>query len=77
MHNVTSFRARTIELGYSFPQSILKRAKIYKARIYANVYNAFSIDNLSKYNLDPETIDDNGLQFPQNRVINIGINLSL
>jgi len=77
MHNITSFRARTIELGYSFPQSILKRAKIYKARIYANVYNAFSIDNLAKYNLDPETIDDNGLQFPQNRVINIGINLSL
>jgi len=41
------------------------------------VYNAFSIDNLSKFNVDPETIDDNGLQFPQNRVINVGINLSL
>lgn len=76
LHNVTSFRARTIELGYSFPQAVLRRAKMQRARIYANVYNAFSIDNLAKYNLDPETIDDNGLQFPQNRVINVGINLS-
>lgn len=77
LHNVTSFRARTIELGYSLSPSILRRARIQRARIYANVYNAFSIDNLAKYNLDPETIDDNGLQFPQNRVINVGINLSL
>jgi TonB-linked SusC/RagA family outer membrane protein len=76
LHNVTSFRARTIELGYSFPQSVLRRAHMQRARIYANVYNAFSVDNLAKYNLDPETIDDNGLQFPQNRVINVGINLS-
>ena len=77
LHNVTAFRARTIELGYSFPQSVLRRAKIQRARVYANVYNLFSIDNLAKYNLDPETIDDNGLQFPQNRVINVGLNLSL
>ncbi|HEY4206357.1 MAG TPA: SusC/RagA family TonB-linked outer membrane protein, partial [Puia sp.] len=77
LHNVTSFRARTIELGYSISPSLLRRARIQRARIYANVYNAFSIDNLAKYNLDPETIDDNGLQFPQNRVINVGINLSL
>jgi hypothetical protein len=77
MHNITSFRARTIELGYSLSPSILRRARIQKFRVYANVYNAFSIDNLSHYNLDPETIDDNGLQFPQNRVINIGVNLSL
>src|SRR6185312_16083910 len=77
LHNVTSFRARTIELGYSLSPSILRRARIQRARIYANVYNAFSIDNLAKYNLDPETIDDNGLQFPQNKVINVGINLSL
>jgi len=40
------------------------------------VYNAFSIDNLAQYNIDPEIIDDNGLQFPQNRVINIGTNIS-
>lgn len=77
LHNVTYFRARTIELGYSLPQSILDRVKIQSARVYINGYDLFSIDNLASYGVDPETVDDNGLQFPQNRVINVGINLSL
>lgn len=76
VHNITYFRARTIELGYSLPQKWLSRAKISSARIYANGYDLFSIDNLNQYGVDPESVDDNGLQFPQNRVINFGINLS-
>ena len=32
---------------------------------------------LKDFAVDPEVVDDNGLQFPQNRVINVGINLSL
>ena len=77
LHNVHYIRARTIELGYSIPQSVLQRAKIQRARIYINAYNLFSIDNLREYAIDPEIVDDNGLQFPQNKVINVGINLSL
>jgi TonB-linked SusC/RagA family outer membrane protein len=77
LHNITYFRARTIEIGYSLPQSFLDRAKIQAARIYINGFDLFSIDNLSEYGVDPEIIDDNGLQVPQNRVINVGINLSL
>ena len=77
LHNVKQFRARTLEIGYSLPQSIIERLKIQKTRFYFNVYNLFSIDNLKQYGVDPEVIDDNGLQFPQNRVINLGINLSL
>ena len=76
-HNVKQIRARTIELGYRLPQDWLKRVRIQNTRIYLNVYNLFSIDNLSQYGIDPEVIDDNGLQFPQNRVFNVGINLSL
>jgi TonB-linked SusC/RagA family outer membrane protein len=77
LHNVRYIRARTMELGYSLPQRLLDRFKIRSARLYINGYDLFSIDNLRQYGLDPEVIDDNGLQFPQNRVINAGINLSL
>ncbi|MGN6618743.1 MAG: SusC/RagA family TonB-linked outer membrane protein [Ilyomonas sp.] len=77
IHNVTQLRARTLELGYALPQSLIKRARIQRARFYLNVYNAFSIDNLKQYGIDPEIADDNGLQFPQNRVYNVGVNLSL
>ena len=76
LHNVKMFRARTIELGYSIPKSVLQRIKIQRARFYVNAYDLFSLDNLKQFNIDPEAIDDNGLQFPQNRVINVGVNLS-
>ena len=76
LHNVTQVRARTIQLGYTIPASLLQRVKIQKARVYFNAYNLFSFDNLKEYGVDPEVVDDNGLQFPQNKVINVGINLS-
>jgi TonB-linked SusC/RagA family outer membrane protein len=76
LHNVKYFRARTIELGYTVPSGLLSKAKIQRARVYVNAYNLFSIDNLRQFGVDPETVDDNGLQFPQNRVLNAGVNLT-
>jgi TonB-linked SusC/RagA family outer membrane protein len=76
LHSVKYLRARTIEVGYTLPASLVSRIKIKRARFYVNGYNLFSIDNMKKYNLDPEVADDNGLQFPQNKVINLGLNLT-
>lgn len=77
-HNVTYLRARTLELAYSLPSSILEKTKVLKkARFYVNVYNLFSIDNVKKFNIDPEVNDDNGLQFPQNKFLNVGVNITL
>ncbi|MEO6721682.1 MAG: TonB-dependent receptor [Ferruginibacter sp.] len=76
LHNVTQVRARTLQLGYTIPNKLLERVKIQKARFYLNAYNLFSFDNLKEYGVDPEVVDDNGLQFPQNKVINVGVNLS-
>lgn len=77
VHNIKQIRARTIQLGYAIPASVLQRVRIQRARVYLNAYNLFSFDNLKKFGVDPEVVDDNGLQFPQNKVINVGINLSL
>ena len=75
-HNVKYLRARTIQLGYSVPASLIGKVNIKRARIYINAYNLFSIDNVQKFDIDPEIQDDNGLQFPQMRNINIGANLT-
>ncbi|WP_229213731.1 TonB-dependent receptor [Dyadobacter psychrotolerans] len=77
LHNVKYIRARTIELGYSLPKSVLEKLKIQRARVYINGYNLFSIDNLKKFGVDPEIADDNGLQYPQNKFVNVGISLSI
>nr|WP_294942563.1 TonB-dependent receptor [uncultured Mucilaginibacter sp.] len=76
LHNVKYLRARTIELGYSLPTAWLSKVKMKKARVYINGYNLLSFDNLKEYAVDPETTDDNGLQFPQSKVLNFGVNLT-
>jgi hypothetical protein len=76
LHSVKYVRARTIQVGYRLPSSILNRVKIQRARVYLNTFNLFSIDNLKQFGIDPEVQDDNGLQFPQNKVVNLGINLT-
>ncbi|MDR6943103.1 SusC/RagA family TonB-linked outer membrane protein [Mucilaginibacter pocheonensis] len=76
LHSVKYLRARTIELGYSLPSQWLTRVKIKRARFYVNAYNLFSFDNLKSYSVDPEVTDDNGLQFPQSKVLNFGVNLT-
>lgn len=75
-HNVKYLRARTIQLGYSIPKHIIGRVNIKRARLYINAYNLFSMDNVRKFDIDPEIQDDNGLQFPQMRNINVGANLT-
>ena len=69
-------RARTLELGYSLPGKLIKKVRMEKARFYINAYNLFTFDNLKDYGVDPEINDENGLQYPQNKFLNIGINLS-
>ena len=74
--NVKYLRARTIEVGYTLPEGLLNRIKVKKARVYANSYNLFSLDNVDHLGLDPEVMDTNGLQYPQNTFVNLGVNLS-
>lgn len=75
-HDITYFRARTIEIGYSLPVSLVNRAKMQRARFYLNTFNLFSIDNMQQYDTDAEITETNGLQYPQSKVFNIGFNLS-
>lgn len=77
LQNITYLRARTLELGYQLPKSILDKVKVQRARVYINAYNMFSFDNLKEYGVDPEIADDNGLQYPQSKFVNIGLNLSI
>ncbi|CCH02196.1 TonB-dependent receptor plug [Fibrella aestuarina BUZ 2] len=74
--NVRYIRLRTAEVGYTLPQSLTSRLKIQKARVYLNTFNLFSIDNVSQLGIDAEVTDENGLQYPQNRLVNVGVNLS-
>ena len=77
LHDVTYVRLRTLELGYTIPPNILGKVGVQGFRVYLNAYNLLTFDNLKQYGVDPEVTDDNGLQFPQNKVINAGVHISL
>jgi TonB-linked SusC/RagA family outer membrane protein len=76
MTDVKFFRARTMELAYTIPSKYLNLFKLKNTRVYLNGYNLFSIDNLKSLNVDPEISNTNGMQAPQNRIVNLGFNLS-
>ena len=74
--NMSYLRLRTLEIGYTLPKTLVEKAKLQKARFYVNTYNLFSFDKLKKLGVEPEIMDENGLQYPQNRLVNLGVNLS-
>jgi len=74
--NVRYIRLRNIELGYTFDQKISKKIGLSALRIYVNASNLFSIDNVKKYEIDPEISSGNALVYPQQRLFNAGFNLT-
>jgi hypothetical protein len=45
-------------------------------RVYANGYNLLSLDNLKEFGVDPEVSTTSGLQYPQSKIVNIGLNIT-
>ena len=77
VHNARYLRARTLEVGYTLPTTLLSKVGVQRLRVYVNAHNLFSIDNLKRMNVDPEISSGSGLQYPQSKFVNVGFNLSL
>jgi len=75
--NVSYLRLRNLEVGYSFPKQLISRFGISAFRVYVNGTNLFSFDNVNKFEIDPEISSQNGMVYPQQRLLNFGFNLSL
>lgn len=75
-------RLKTLSLGYSLPNKLLKKLKVSKVRAYVTAQNLFTLSNYSGY--DPEVSIRNsaltpGLDFssyPRAASMNVGINVS-
>ena len=71
-------RLKNVEIGYNFSKGLLDRLKIQRARVYINGNNLFSIDDFGP-SFDPESpsgTSTSGRYYPQQRVINLGLNLT-
>lgn len=75
--NIRYMRLKNIELGYMFPRGAIEKIGLSGLRFYVNGTNLFSLDNVKEWQIDPEIGSTNGLVYPQQKLVNIGFNLSL
>ena len=69
-------RLKTMQIGYTLPAKITKRAGVSSLRVYLQGSNLFTISELTKYNIDPEQPAVNNGYYPQQKVYQLGAKLT-
>ncbi|MDE6710997.1 MAG: SusC/RagA family TonB-linked outer membrane protein, partial [Alistipes sp.] len=76
-------RARNVQIGYTLPQLITRKAGISRLRVYVQAENLFTLTGYS--GCDPEVTGGNGFGtevgidrgvYPQSRTFSVGVNLT-
>lgn len=70
LRNASYMRLKNIEIGYSFPSDLMKRAHLGSLRIFMSGYNLLTFDKLKVS--DPEA-NPSGSAYPLIKVINCGL----
>ncbi len=73
LKNANYVRLKNIEIGYNVPSSVINKWSVTGLRFYLNGLNLFTIDKIKTF--DPEYPNGRGLTYPQQKVINVGLNL--
>jgi len=73
LNNASFLRLKNVELGYNFAGKTLSAIRLQSARIYVNAFNLFTITKVKDY--DPEGNSGSGQFYPQQRIINVGVNV--
>ena len=75
VRNVAYIRLKTFSFGYNLPKSILAKTPISSVRFYFAGNNLLTLSTISKFGLDPESIQV-GRNYPQQRTLSLGVNIS-
>ena len=75
--NVFYTKLKNLQLSYNLPKASLKRVGIEGLTLYVQGTNLFSLDNVHKYQIDPEIAASNAFVSPQQRLYVIGFNINL
>lgn len=58
--NMSYCRLKNLTVGYTFPESLMRKARISKLRLYVALENLCEFDNLGDLPIDPETQQQRG-----------------
>jgi hypothetical protein len=73
LNDASFLRLKNIELGYNLSPDWLAKTKMQSLRLYVNAFNLFTITKVKDY--DPEGSSGSGQFYPQQRIVNVGVNL--
>lgn len=73
LQNASFIRLKNVELGYNLSPDWLARARMQSIRLYVNAFNLFTITRLK--DVDPEGNSGSGQFYPQQRIVNVGVNV--
>lgn len=73
LNDASFVRLKNVEIGYTLPKSLLSSLKIQQVRVYANAFNLLTFTGVKDY--DPEGNSTSGQFYPQQRIINLGVNV--
>ncbi|HVI44253.1 MAG TPA: TonB-dependent receptor [Chitinophaga sp.] len=73
LNNASFLRLKNIELGYNLPSAMLSAIRMQSLRIYVNAFNLLTFTRVKDY--DPEGNSGSGQFYPQQRIVNIGVNV--
>jgi TonB-linked SusC/RagA family outer membrane protein len=73
LQNGAFLRLKSVEIGYSIPEHIAKKVMLQTCRMYVSGTNLFKISSFDFWDVE---MGGNGLGYPLQRVINLGINVA-
>ncbi|WP_255474213.1 SusC/RagA family TonB-linked outer membrane protein [Pontibacter qinzhouensis] len=73
LYNTAFVRLKNVELGYNLPTQLMSKIKLQNLRIYANAFNLLTFSKVKDF--DPETNSGNAQFYPQQRIVNLGVNV--
>ncbi|WP_460765317.1 SusC/RagA family TonB-linked outer membrane protein [Niabella terrae] len=75
LRNGRYLRLKNVQLGYTMPKRLYRRVPMTSIRFFANAFNLITWDEVKR--IDPESSPDRnvGQFYPQQRVINFGVNV--
>ncbi|MDO9552879.1 TonB-dependent receptor [Rhodonellum sp.] len=73
LQDVSFVRLKNVEVGYTFPRTFLDRYAIGNLRVYANAFNLLTVTKVKDF--DPEGASNSGQFYPQQRIVNLGVNI--
>jgi TonB-dependent starch-binding outer membrane protein SusC len=72
--NTAFLRLKNVEIGYNLPNALVSKLRLSGLRVYVNGFNLATFSKIKDF--DPEGTSENGQFYPQQRIYNVGVNVS-